>query len=50
MQYRRLGNAGVKLSTVGYGTWVTFGQQVDRKGADRMIGNEEPADFGAMVN
>ena len=38
MEYRRLGNAGIKLSAVGLGTWVTFGQQVDAKQADRLIG------------
>lgn len=29
MEYRRLGSAGVKLSVLSYGSWVTFGKQVD---------------------
>lgn len=29
MQYRRLGDAGLKLSVLSYGSWVTFGKQVD---------------------
>jgi voltage-dependent potassium channel beta subunit len=38
MEYRRLGSAGIQLSTVAYGTWVTFAQQLDRKQADRVVG------------
>jgi voltage-dependent potassium channel beta subunit len=33
MEYRRLGRAGLKVSVLSYGTWVTFGSQVDEKGA-----------------
>ncbi|HEX7381463.1 MAG TPA: aldo/keto reductase [Nevskiaceae bacterium] len=29
MQYRRLGTSGLKLSALSFGTWVTFGRQVD---------------------
>ncbi|MBI3763795.1 MAG: aldo/keto reductase [Chloroflexi bacterium] len=29
MNYRRLGSAGLKLSELSLGTWVTFGQQVE---------------------
>jgi aryl-alcohol dehydrogenase-like predicted oxidoreductase len=29
MEYRRLGNAGLKLSVLSLGSWVTFGKQVD---------------------
>lgn len=29
MQYRRLGDAGLKLSVLSYGSWVTFGNQLD---------------------
>jgi len=31
MQYRRLGTAGVKLSEIGLGGWLTFGHAVDRE-------------------
>ncbi len=27
MQYRRLGNAGIKVSVLSYGSWLTFGSQ-----------------------
>jgi voltage-dependent potassium channel beta subunit len=29
MNYRRLGKAGVKVSELSYGAWVTFGEQID---------------------
>ncbi len=29
MEYRRLGSAGLKLSLLSYGSWVTYGKQVD---------------------
>lgn len=30
MQYRRLGGSGLKVSVLSFGSWVTFGTQVDR--------------------
>jgi len=38
MEYRRLGSAGVKVSVVGFGTWLTFGKQVQLKAADALVG------------
>lgn len=38
MQYRRLGRAGLKISALSYGAWVTFGKQVDRKKAVELLG------------
>lgn len=29
MRYRRLGSAGIQLSELSYGSWVTFGKQID---------------------
>ena len=29
MEYRRLGKSGLKVSVLGFGSWVTFGDQVD---------------------
>jgi len=29
MEYRRMGSAGLKLSALSFGSWVTFGRQVD---------------------
>jgi len=29
MEYRRLGQAGIKVSALSLGSWVTFGQQID---------------------
>jgi len=31
MEYRQLGRSGVKLSTIGLGSWLTYGNQVDRE-------------------
>ncbi|MEO7253284.1 MAG: aldo/keto reductase [Casimicrobium sp.] len=33
MQYRRLGHSGLKVSELSYGSWVTYGSQVDTKSA-----------------
>jgi voltage-dependent potassium channel beta subunit len=38
MEYRRLGAAGVKVSVIGLGSWITFGKQVDEKAADALVG------------
>lgn len=37
MEYRRLGRCGLKLSALSFGSWVTFSNQVDRKGAEKMF-------------
>ena len=37
VKYRRLGNTGLLVSEIAYGTWLTFGTQVDRAAADRII-------------
>ena len=31
MEYRNLGRSGVRLSTIGLGSWLTYGNQVDRE-------------------
>ena len=33
MEYRRLGSAGLKVSALSFGSWVTYGKQVDVEGA-----------------
>lgn len=33
MQYRRLGKSGLKVSTLSFGSWVTFGTQLDQSNA-----------------
>src|SRR5687767_7494673 len=38
MEYRRLGRAGLKVSVFSFGSWVTFGPQVDVGGAEEMLG------------
>lgn len=37
MEYRRLGNRGLKVSALSLGSWVTFANQVDTKAAETMI-------------
>jgi voltage-dependent potassium channel beta subunit len=37
MQYRRLGNSGVKISEVGLGSWLTFGNAVEDDTAKKCI-------------
>jgi len=37
MLYRRLGSAGIKVSVLSLGSWVTYGPQVDTDAATQMI-------------
>lgn len=37
MEYSRLGRAGLKVSRLSLGSWVTFGKQVDAKLAERLM-------------
>ncbi|MFP4484021.1 MAG: aldo/keto reductase [Spirochaetaceae bacterium] len=37
MNYRRLGNTGILVSEVSYGTWRTFSHQLDESGVRRML-------------
>ena len=37
MKYRNLGNSGLKISELSYGSWVTFGNQVDVNMASELI-------------
>lgn len=38
MEYRRMGKAGLQLSVLSYGSWVTFHKQLDEKKADELMG------------
>jgi len=46
MEYRRLGSAGLKVSALSFGAWVTFGQQISDEAASELI----HAAFDAGVN
>lgn len=37
MEYRKLGKAGVQVSTLSFGSWVTFGNQVDKSVAEQCM-------------
>lgn len=37
MEYRRLGQSGLKVSTVGLGTWLNFGNHLDDREALRIV-------------
>jgi voltage-dependent potassium channel beta subunit len=37
MEYRRLGKAGIKVSALSLGSWVTFGKQVDTTEAKKLL-------------
>ncbi len=37
MQYRRLGKSGLQVSEFSFGSWVTFGKQVDQSDAKTMM-------------
>lgn len=38
MEYRRLGNSGLQLSVLSFGSWVSFSKQIDDKIADELMG------------
>jgi voltage-dependent potassium channel beta subunit len=37
MEYRRLGNTGLQVSALSFGTWVTFGHQITDDVAERLM-------------
>jgi voltage-dependent potassium channel beta subunit len=37
MEYRRLGKSGLKLSAISFGSWVTFGRQLDVETAEECM-------------
>lgn len=37
MQYRRLGKAGIQVSILSLGSWVTFGKQIDNENAETLM-------------
>ena len=37
MEYRRLGKAGVKVSALSFGSWVTFGNQIEDNSAETLM-------------
>lgn len=37
MEYRRLGNSGLQVSALSYGSWVTFGNQLQLEEAERCM-------------
>jgi len=38
MEYRRLGKSGLQVSTLSFGSWLTFGNQISDKTADELMG------------
>lgn len=37
MEYRRMGKSGLQLSVLSFGSWITFGKQIDNSMADRLM-------------
>lgn len=37
MQYRKLGKWGIQVSALSFGTWITFGKQIDDATAEKLI-------------
>ena len=37
MEYRRLGNSGLQVSALSFGSWLTFHKKVDEAGADKLM-------------
>ena len=38
MEYRRLGKSGLQVSALSFGSWLTFGNQINDKTADELMG------------
>lgn len=38
MEYRRLGNSGLQVSTLSFGSWISFSKQINDKVADELMG------------
>jgi voltage-dependent potassium channel beta subunit len=50
MEYRRLGRAGLKLSALSFGSWVTFSFQLDDKLAGKIMGKAYDAGVNFFDN
>jgi len=37
MEYRKLGSAGVQVSALSFGTWLTFGKQINDETAEELM-------------
>ena len=37
MEYRRLGNSGLQVSALSFGSWLTFGKQIGDKVAEECM-------------
>lgn len=38
MEYRRLGNSGLQISVLSFGSWISFSKQINDKVADELMG------------
>ena len=50
MLYRRLGRAGIRVSALSLGSWVTYANQVDSKAAVEMMAAAYDAGFNFFDN
>lgn len=50
MEYRRLGRAGIKVSVLSFGSWVTFGTQVGRDEALELLSTARDAGVNFFDN
>jgi aryl-alcohol dehydrogenase-like predicted oxidoreductase len=37
MEYRRLGKSGLPISELSFGSWITFGNQIENKTSERLM-------------
>ena len=50
MNYRRLGRSGLQVSELSIGSWVTYGNQVDRRAARESLATARDADLNFFDN
>ncbi|MBS1637608.1 MAG: aldo/keto reductase [Bacteroidetes bacterium] len=50
MEYRRLGKSGLQLSALSFGSWITFGKQIEDNTADRLLSTAYDAGINFFDN
>ncbi len=50
MQYRKLGNTGIQISALSFGSWITFGKQIEDNISEKLMGTAYDAGINFFDN
>lgn len=50
MEYRKLGNTGIQISALSFGSWITFGKQIDDNISEKLMGTAYDAGINFFDN